>query len=352
MSLKNQCVNSDAYWSAETWDPDPSTSRDDPGLLHVWAGGLASTGLGLGRDIGPPIDVAALQIRPTLAELYDVSDSCVGSGSFGIVRPGKHRNSDTICVVKAASKVAAGENYHVSLVDGDLGETLLRMSKEKSHPNLTMYYDILEGCNNFYVVMEELRGPELLQQVEELFPVTESYIQRIVKQMLSGLQHIHDNIGMFHRDVKLANFRFRDCTEGSPLVLLDFGFAASTNIPWDGSKCGTKMFMAPEVVSSSAQTPFLAAIDLWAVGVILYVLLTGDSPIQDVELKLFAQPGTLTDAASVLDKAMSVQELDTASSAAVSLLLELLVIDPQVRTTAARALEHQFFCVTQDQHQE
>jgi len=112
------------------------------------------------------------------------------------------------------------------------------------------------------------------------------------------------------------------------------------------------MFMAPEVVSSSAQTPFLAAIDLWAVGVILYVLLTGDSPIQDVELKLFAQPGTLTDAASVLDKAMSVQELDTASSAAVSLLLELLVIDPQVRTTAARALEHQFFCVTQDQHQE
>merc|ERR1740123_1488481 len=109
-------------------------------------------------------------------------------------------------------------------------------------------------------------------------------------QVLTALSHLHDVVGLIHRDVKLANFRYRSRSPDSELVLLDFGLAGFINRPWDRTCCGTKMFMAPEVLSQSVQQKHMAAMDLWAAGVILFVLLTGDSPIQENEVNIFERP--------------------------------------------------------------
>jgi len=154
---------------------------------------------------------------------------------------------------------------------------------------------------------------------------------------------------MIHRDVKLSNYRFRNPGPDAQLVLLDFGFACSVDREWDKAHCGTLMFMAPEVVGSSAAVPNLAGVDLWAAGVILYVLLTGDSPVQEGEVKLFSEPGTAPQAAEVLAKALHAEELTLASSEVVDLLNQLLVIDPAKRVTAEKALEHQWFVTKQSE---
>eukprot|EP00434_Breviolum_minutum_P034917 symbB.v1.2.030910.t1/scaffold3484.1/size55751/3 len=63
--------------------------------------------------------------------------------------------------------------------------------------------------------MEELHGAELMEEVQELFPVTEAYLQSIMKQVFEALSHLHDKVGLVHRDVKLSNFRFREAACGS-----------------------------------------------------------------------------------------------------------------------------------------
>jgi len=364
-----QRVDSRQYWDAGGWDPDERVyvgagagqtnhltavdlnAQEQADLVwRVWTGGLASTALGLGHEAGPPIDVSRLPDgAPKLNGLYDVGET-LGVGSFGSVRSGMHRATGRKCAVKALGKLASGERYRRNLVDDQLGERLLRMTLEVPHENVAHYLDMLEGPNHWYVVMEELSGRELLQQLEEHFPVTEAYLQQIMLQVLRSLEHIHGaSVGMIHRDVKLSNYRFRNPGPDAQLVLLDFGFACSVDREWDKAHCGTLMFMAPEVVGSSAAVPNLAGVDLWAAGVILYVLLTGDSPVQEGEVKLFSEPGTAPQAAEVLAKALHAEELTLASSEVVDLLNQLLVIDPAKRVTAEKALEHQWFVTKQSE---
>jgi len=356
-------VNSAAYWDADQWDPDQrvyvgadigqknhlvavdltkaEAFAPDAELFRAWPGGLTGAGLGQGAGAGPLLNLGDAEKRPKLQELYRINELSVGTGSFGVVRPARHSASGTACVVKAVNKAAAGDQYRMNLVDGGLGAELLRMSRETPHPNVAMYLDLLEGPRHFYVVMEELSGPELLQQMEDMFPMTEAYLQLVLRQVLASLAHIHDVVGLFHRDIKLANFKFRTQEPGSELVLLDFGFAARTCAEWDGSVSGTLMFMAPEVVGSRAKAPFLPAMDIWAVGVILFTVLTGDSPIQDTEVQQLGKGGEA--AQELLAKAFAVEALTQASGEVLDLLRRLLDLEPSSRATAAQALEHPWF---------
>jgi len=359
--------NSAAYWETEQWDPDEriyvgaeagaknhllAVDPDDGciagtgfQLTQAWQGGLVCVDLKLGDSVGPPIDLTAakLEKRPSMKDQYEMLDVSVGSGAFGVVRKAKHINSGTKCVVKAIKKSAAGETYRTNLIDNKLGENLTRMTKEHPCPNIVEYLDLLEGPSHFYVVMEELNGPELLQHMEELFPVTEVFLRSIMKQVLASLAHLHDVVHLFHRDIKLANYRFRGSPEDSALVLLDFGFATSTEKSWDGAVCGTTMFMAPELVAHKCAVPHLAATDVWSAGVILFVLITGDSPMEDVEVKLFAQPGKAHEVYKIMERVFNNPDLKLASSEPKDLLKQLLVMDPKDRVTASEALKHEWF---------
>jgi len=361
--------NSAAYWEAEQWDPDEriyvgaeagaknhllAVDPDDGciagtgfQLTQVWRGGLVCVDLKLGESVGPPIDLTAakLEKRPAMKDQYEMLDVSVGSGAFGVVRKAKHINSGTKCVVKAIKKSAAGETYRTNLIENKLGENLTRMSKEHPCTNIVEYLDLLEGPSHFYVVMEELNGPELLQHMEELFPVTEVFLRSIMKQVLASLAHLHDVVHLFHRDIKLANYRFRGSPEDSALVLLDFGFATSTEQSWDGAVCGTTMFMAPELVAHKCAVPYLAATDVWSAGVILFVLITGDSPMEDVQVKLFAQPDKADEVDKIMEGVFNNPDLNLASSEPKDLLKQLLVLDPKDRITASEALKHEWFSI-------
>lgn len=364
-------VNSGQYWDADGWDPDERVyvgadagqknhlvavdlkAQEQAMLIwRIWAGGLSSASRGLGEKAGPPIDLSALSEGcPKLPDLYDITET-LGVGSFGAVRSGTHRATSTTCAVKALGKMASGERYRKNVMENLLFERLLRMTREAPHVNVAHYLDMMEGPSHWYVVMEELSGPELLQHLEDQFPVTEAYLQLIMAQVVASLAHIHSSaVGMVHRDIKLSNYRFRSPEPGAPLVLLDFGFACPIQQEWDGAHCGTLMFMAPEILGSAAKVPHLAAMDMWAAGVILYVLLTGDSPVQEAEVKLFNQPETADKAEEVLAKALNASELSTASSEATDMLKRFLVMDAATRLTAQEALEHGFLTMDDNNRQ-
>jgi len=355
-------TNSDEYWDAEQWDPDQRVYVGAAGgdtshlaavlekasehVLRVWVGGLSSTSMSLGGELGSPVPLAPEDPggKPfTLKDLYEIETSAVGSGSFAEVRLGRHLASQTDCAVKILDKLRAGEDFKKQ-VDHGMFSRRLHMTKEVPHSNVVKYFDFLEGPNNFYVVMERLEGAELMEQVEADFPLTEDYCRNIMSQVLSSLKHIHDMVGVYHRDVKLGNFRFRSKGIDTGLVLFDFQFAGKLDAAWDGKVCGTKMFMAPEVLSGTAQQPHLASIDIWSAGVILYVLLTGDSPVQEEELPLLKGPIAAVQA--LLDKAMLTSELSKVSAEVTDLLRRLLLLDPAARISASAALEHPWFSGT------
>lgn len=351
--------DSNAYWDANQWDPDEriyvgaeagqtnhltAVIQSDDKLIRAWAGGLTCSG----QPSGPVEILKALNSAsevPELRDLYEVEAESVGFGSFGVVRKATHRETGTRCVVKSLKKTQSGPMYK-SQVENGLFDSLLSMSWRTPHDGIVKYLDMLESEDHYYVVMENLGGPELLEQMERIFPVTEAHCQQIMREVLMSLAHIHNTVGICHRDIKLDNFRYRSSEPGSPLVLLDFGFLAPLNKPWDGKKCGTRMYMAPEVITDAVEQQHLGAIDMWAAGVMLYTLFTGDCPVQPEQMQTLAPKSPAAE--TIMAEALRAEPLKSMSTEARDFLQQLLCLEASSRITAADALKHPWFSLRLD----
>mmetsp|Transcript_29513 Transcript_29513/g.69608 ORF Transcript_29513/g.69608 Transcript_29513/m.69608 type:complete len:539 (+) Transcript_29513:62-1678(+) len=355
---------SNAYWDADQWDPDQRVyvgaeagqtmhrtaviDDHEDKLLRAWTGGLTCEDYG--GSTAPTLDLADLADLagaepPALKDLYDVTADSVGSGSFGVVFLARHCKSDKPCVVKSTKKAQCGSAFK-SQVEGGLYESLLDMSRRAPHENIVQYLDALESNDHYYVIMENLRGPELLEKMEREFPITERHCQEVMKEVLSALAHIHDVVNICHRDIKLDNFRYRSPEPGAPLVLLDFGFLARLDQPWDGKKCGTRMFMAPEIFQESVQQSQMPAMDMWAAGVLLYLLFTGDCPVQQEDMP--KMKGKEPESQDIVLKALQADLLKSVSKEARQLLEKLLDLEASERLRSADALKHQWLCMDLD----
>jgi serine/threonine protein kinase len=218
---------------------------------------------------------------------------------------------------------------------------LLQASLDTPHENFVRYLDFLEGPDHFFVVMEQLEGNDLLGKVEADHPFEEAYVRKTFQQVLLALAHLHGTVGLAHRDVKLANFRFRAGSE-SGLALLDLQFCCPVDADWDQQACGTPALMAPEVTAKSVQKGLLQATDVWSAGVIFFRLMAKDFPFADQqEMDVVSKLGP--DAAALVDRAVSSPKLAGYSDEARDLLRALLTLEAGLRPTAKQALEHAYF---------
>lgn len=165
------------------------------------------------------------------------------------------------------------------------------------------------------------------------------------KQILTAVAHLHSK-GICHRDLKPENLLLSSKSEDAVVKVADFGFAANCKIePEMTALVGTPPYMACELVflRHQADGGYTKQVDLWSLGVILYILLSGIHPFQleDEEEMLVnienAQWGWVGDAW----KTMSIEAKDLVSN--------LLCPDPKKRLTAAQALEHPWFNITSDE---
>jgi len=202
-------------------------------------------------------------------DYYDVL-SDIGKGKFGIVKLGIHKKTGEKVAIKIISK-------NMAMKDKELVRTEINIMKLCRHPNIVRLLDHFENAEYIFIVMEYLSGGDLANYLATCTSMlTEKQIAKIIFQISSGLQYLHD-YGIVHRDIKPQNLLYNIGNNGEITVkILDFGIS---KIMGNNEKTlggfGTLCFIAPEVLQRKA---YDKKIDIWSLGVTLYLLLFGDLP--------------------------------------------------------------------------
>ena len=152
----------------------------------------------------------------------------------------------------------------------------IEVLKTISHTNLLEINEILEDTENVYIVNEICEGGELFDRLLKVHSFSEANAAGIIEQVLLGLNYLHKR-GMAHRDLKPENVLLLSADMNNISVkLADFGF--TTNFEPDiglALGCGSLLYMAPEIITAKV---YNEKVDIWSVGVITFMLLTGKNP--------------------------------------------------------------------------
>lgn len=256
---------------------------------------------------------------------YKVLDDVLGSGCGGVVRSAQRVGSvkeDSKFAVKLLPIRNLSRAKHARL-SAEV-EVFLCMD----HPHVARLHDVYESVDMIYLVMECLDGGALLDRVLDLKHFRESDAADTVYQMLLAINYIHSH-GVVHRDLKLENFLY-DCKGSNHLKLLDFGFSKflEPNTKMRRS-CGTLSYLAPEVLKQC----YTSQCDLWSVGVITYIILSGSMPFSGSQI---AQAQNITCGRYRMDT----KRWTGISDQAQVFVRSLLEVNPETRSTAASALQH------------
>ncbi|HYZ33071.1 MAG TPA: serine/threonine-protein kinase, partial [Crenalkalicoccus sp.] len=197
----------------------------------------------------------------------------LGSGAMGTVLDALDRLIERRVAIKVVRRPPPG--------DPEAEEAHARFRREAQaagrlgHPNIVGVYDYGENAEQAWIVMELVEGGSLKDRLDrqERFPVPE--IARILEQLLAALAYSH-NRGVVHRDIKPANIML---TADGTVKIADFGIARLENSSMTqiGTLMGTPSYMAPEQLRGETVD---ARADIWAAGVVLYQMLTGEKPFE------------------------------------------------------------------------
>lgn len=147
------------------------------------------------------------------------------------------------------------------------------LRKLDEHPNIVKCYDEYEDEDFIYIAMEYIGGGDLFKHIikQENQTFSEVQARQNARQILKGMQHIHAK-GVIHRDIKPENIML---TEDQQFKFIDFGLAAEMKNGGMSSQVGTLCYMAPEIIKGEL---YSEKVDLWSLGVLIYVFLCGYLP--------------------------------------------------------------------------
>lgn len=200
-----------------------------------------------------------------------------------------------------------------------------------NHPNVVGLKAVFDTDETLFIVMELVEEGELYEMIAEKKSFSEKDASHIMKQVFSALNYLHTN-GIVHRDLKLENMLVCDKTTLT-VKLADFGLSKLYAGQALQTACGTPFYVAPEILFG---TGYGVAVDMWACGVLLYILLSGRLPFHadtDPELFNLIMEGNLV---------FKSPQFDTVSESAKDLIRKLLVVDESSRFTAEQALQHEY----------
>jgi len=184
-----------------------------------------------------------------------------------------------------------------------------------------------------FIIMEVMSGGELFDRIVEKECYNEAEARKAFKDMLMAIKYLHEK-GIVHRDLKPENLLYASKEDDAVLKLADFGLA---HILKDNqllsSACGTPGYVAPEVL---AKKGYGKEVDMWGLGVILYILLSGCPPFYHED------HSELFQAIMTADYDFPSPDWDNISPEAVDLIKALMCLDPKQRITAEDALKHPF----------
>lgn len=193
----------------------------------------------------------------------------IGTGSFGIVKKAVNFNCTSECVaIKTLFKNKVGSSAKRLKYEIDILLTL-------DHPNIVKCYETFEELDQIHIVMEYLRGGELIDILPNSGCLDEATVLLYARSMLMAVNYIHQ-IGIVHRDLKPENFLFGQTKSPEDLKLVDFGLSNKFTNKFQKlhSTVGTPYYIAPEVLKGN----YDSKCDMWSIGVILFLMLSGEIP--------------------------------------------------------------------------
>ncbi|XP_062305859.1 calcium/calmodulin-dependent protein kinase type II delta 1 chain isoform X5 [Osmerus eperlanus] len=247
-------------------------------------------------------------------------------------------------VVRRCMKISTGQEYAAKIIntkklsarDHQKLEREARICRLLKHPNIVRLHESISEEGFHYLVFDLVTGGELFEDIVAREYYSEADASHCIQQILESVSHCHQN-GIVHRDLKPENLLLASKLKGAAVKLADFGLAIEVQgeqQAWFGF-AGTPGYLSPEVLRKD---PYGKPVDMWACGVILYILLVGYPPFWDEDQhRLYQQIK-----AGAYD--FPSPEWDTVTPEAKDLINKMLTINPVKRVTATDALKHPWIC--------
>ncbi|XP_054987460.1 serine/threonine-protein kinase DCLK1 isoform X2 [Sorex araneus] len=314
----------------------PSPSPTSPGSLRKQRssqhGGsstsLASTKVcsSMDENDGPGEEVSeeGFQIPATITERYKVGRT-IGDGNFAVVKECVERSTAREYALKIIKKSKCRGKEH--MIQNEV--SILRRVK---HPNIVLLIEEMDVPTELYLVMELVKGGDLFDAITSTNKYTERDASGMLYNLASAIKYLH-SLNIVHRDIKPENLLVYEHQDGSKsLKLGDFGLATIVDGPLY-TVCGTPTYVAPEII---AETGYGLKVDIWAAGVITYILLCGFPPFR----------GSGDDQEVLFDQILMGQVdfpspyWDNVSDSAKELITMMLLVNVDQRFSAMQVLEH------------
>ncbi|KAM9853472.1 serine/threonine-protein kinase DCLK1-like isoform 2-T2 [Aulostomus maculatus] len=270
-----------------------------------------------------PIDEYS-SVPASIAERYKVGRT-LGNGNFAVVRECVERATGREYALKVISKDKCRGKEH--MIQSEV--SILRRVK---HPNIVLLIEEMDTYNELYLVMELVKGGDLFDAITSSNKYTERDASCMLFNLASAIKYLH-SLNIVHRDIKPENLLVYEHPDGSKsLKLGDFGLATVVNGHLY-TVCGTPTYVAPEIV---AEKGYGLKVDIWAAGVITYILLCGFPPFR----------GSGEDQETLFEQILRAEldfpapYWDNVSDTAKALITEMLHLDVDQRYTAVQVLDH------------
>ncbi|EPQ06805.1 Serine/threonine-protein kinase D3 [Myotis brandtii] len=230
------------------------------------------------KDLSTSISVSNCQIQENvdISTVYQIfADEVLGSGQFGIVYGGKHRKTGRDVAIKVIDKMRFPTKQESQL------RNEVAILQNLHHPGIVNLECMFETPERVFVVMEKLHG-DMLEMIlsSEKSRLPERITKFMVTQILVALRNLHFK-NIVHCDLKPENVLLASAEPFPQVKLCDFGFARIIGEKsFRRSVVGTPAYLAPEVLRSKG---YNRSLDMWSVGVIVYVSLSGTFPFNEDE---------------------------------------------------------------------
>ncbi len=215
----------------------------------------------INADITPPSSVCEFVLGQKL-----------GEGTFGTVRLGTNRQTGEKVAIKILEK-----NRISNIDDRNRIEREINFLKKIHHPNIVKLFCVIETGSQMFIVMEYIKGNELFQYIVLRKKLEEEEACYFFLQIINCIEYLH-KIKISHRDLKAENIIIEQKIR--EIKLLDFGLSNSFEKGLLTTACGSPIYAAPEMLEGKLYKG--STVDIWSAGVILYYMLCGNFPFEDV----------------------------------------------------------------------
>jgi calcium/calmodulin-dependent protein kinase I len=248
----------------------------------------------------------------------------LGKGNYSVVVAAINTGSGMQVAVKCVDK------KKLTKEDDEALKVEVAILHALGHPHIIRLYDWFEDLTNYFVVTEFMGGGELFDRIVKREYYSEEDAQKVVRTIVSVLKYLHER-NIVHRDLKPENILLLSQKDDSSIKIADFGFARVVNVKGQTTACGTPGYVAPEIINGK---PYGLTVDIWSLGVIIYILLCGYPPFYNQnQAQLFK---LIREGKFVFDKPY----WDPISADAKGLIKAMLTVDIKQRPNIDGVMSH------------